>query len=302
MIITHTSNPAIDDYLELDDISLSSGLYRTKKQNFRIGGKGFNVSVVLNNMGLESIATCFLGGFSGSFLEEEIKKYKHITLDKVEIDEPNRINIKIRHTLETDINTSGPFISREKQEDMLKKFEKLNENDWLLICGRLAPNVEFDFLEKASQIVRDRKARLVLDVTGLGSEQVKSLHPFLIKPNKAELREMFEITAEDKALALSLLSDVENVLVTNSASGATLYTKEAIYTIDQPELETVNSTGAGDSMLAAFIGRIDQGCCAEEALVYGAAAGAASAISPELPQTESIEELIKDIRIIKEVL
>lgn len=300
MIITHTSNPAIDDYLELSDISLSSGLYRADKQYFVPGGKGFNVSIVLNNMGIDSKATCFLGGFSGVFLEEEINKYEHIKLDKVEIDQPNRINIKVRHTLETDINTSGPEISIEKQNEMLEKFEQLEENDWLLVCGRLAKGVGYDFLEKTSEIVRNKKAKLVLDITGLTSEQIKSLKPFLIKPNKVELREMFNELEADSVLANKLLDSVDNVLVTNSASGATLYTKDYVYTVNQPELLTVNSTGAGDSMLAAFVGKLAQGDDVMSALRYGAAAGAASATSLELADVSKIEELLTDVTVIKE--
>ena len=61
MIITVTCNPALDRSLTVPQFS-ADAVNRASGSRLDPGGKGVNVSKVLSAMGVDSIATGFLGG------------------------------------------------------------------------------------------------------------------------------------------------------------------------------------------------------------------------------------------------
>ena len=73
MIVTVTMNPSIDisyllDHLKLDTVNRTSQVTKTP------GGKGLNVTRVINDLGGDVIAIGVLGGFNGAFIANELKK------------------------------------------------------------------------------------------------------------------------------------------------------------------------------------------------------------------------------------
>ena len=69
MIYTVTFNPAIDYVVKVEH--MNPGLVnRADKENIFFGGKGINVSVVLNELDIESEALGFVAGFTGNAIED----------------------------------------------------------------------------------------------------------------------------------------------------------------------------------------------------------------------------------------
>ena len=64
MIYTITFNPALDYIVRVDDFNLG-GVNRTSYEEVYAGGKGINVSTVLNNLEVESVALGCIAGFTG---------------------------------------------------------------------------------------------------------------------------------------------------------------------------------------------------------------------------------------------
>lgn len=304
MIYTHTSNPSIDYYLELPGCHLIEGVQRAEHEFCLAGGKGLNVSMILNQLQVPSIATTFLGGFTGQFIEAELQDYSYIQLDTVSIEEMNRINVKIRGVEETDINTKGPQISKNDQTTMLNKFSQLTKNDWLLVCGSFAKNVDEQFLLDTAAIVHQQGAKLVLDVGCIDAKIISACKPYLIKPNIQELYAMFHVKENEVPVA-SLINQlqstgVHNILLSMGSKGAQYYTQNHVFTISHPELPAVNTVGSGDSMLAGVVAFLDRGETIENALIWGAAAGEATAISKGLASIQKIEELKENVSISQE--
>lgn len=73
MIYTVTLNPSIDYIVEVDDLKLGD-LNRMKRDLKLPGGKGINVSRVLNQLGADSTAIGFLGGFTGRFIDDTLRE------------------------------------------------------------------------------------------------------------------------------------------------------------------------------------------------------------------------------------
>ena len=68
MIYTLTLNPSLD-YIIYTDNYREGKVNRTVSESLVPGGKGINVSRVLKNLGCESIALGFVGGFVGAEIE-----------------------------------------------------------------------------------------------------------------------------------------------------------------------------------------------------------------------------------------
>ena len=78
MIYTLTMNPAIDYYMQIDTDLIDGEVNRANEIQFKAAGKGINVSVVLNELKIDSVAIALLGGFTGYFIKEQFENYEHI--------------------------------------------------------------------------------------------------------------------------------------------------------------------------------------------------------------------------------
>ena len=69
MIYTVTLNPSIDYIVHLPSVNL--GEVNRIQEDFKLpGGKGINVSRILNQLDVENTALGFLGGFTGKYIED----------------------------------------------------------------------------------------------------------------------------------------------------------------------------------------------------------------------------------------
>ena len=94
MIYTVTLNPSIDYIVHLPAIEL--GEVNRIQQDFKLpGGKGINVSRILNELEVENTALGFLGGFTGKYIEDWLEAENSKT-HFTHVDEATRINVKIK--------------------------------------------------------------------------------------------------------------------------------------------------------------------------------------------------------------
>lgn len=118
MIYTVTICPAIDYTLYLGHVKMGA-VNRTRTEEVRAGGKGVNVSVVLKNLGMESVALGFLAGFTGAEIERCLKSAGCGT-DFIYLDSGmTRINVKLIGETTTDVNAQGPKIPRADRKSVV---------------------------------------------------------------------------------------------------------------------------------------------------------------------------------------
>ena len=190
MIYTVTLNPAIDYVINMDNPVLGV-INRSDSESIHCGGKGINVSYVLKELNVDSIATGFLSGFTGRKIEETLTS-DGIENDFVHLESGfSRINVKIRSDEETDINTSGPKASDYDMHLLYKKLENLSENDVLIISGSAPKKSSDDTYSKILSKVSKSGALTVVDCSGKMLLNTLEYEPFLIKPNVQELCSTF---------------------------------------------------------------------------------------------------------------
>lgn len=302
MIYTVTLNPAIDYITELDEIKVNE-INRVKSEKVLAGGKGINVSIVLKNLGIESTALGFIAGFTGMEIKRQVEKFD-IKTDFVEVGNRfSRINVKLQIggneliTGETAINGEGPRIPQEKIDLLFKKIEKIEKGDIIVLAGSISRKLPNDIYEKICEKANKKEANIVVDATGALLVNVLKHKPFLIKPNKSELEEIFgtRINTNDEIVRYAQkLQDMgaRNVLISMDEDGAILLTQEKNIIYKQaPRGILVNSVGAGDSMVAGFIAGYLTYDDYEKALKMGISAGSASAFSKDLATKEEILKL-----------
>lgn len=297
MIYTVTFNPALDYIVRLEKLSLGE-VNRSEYEAVYYGGKGINVSTVLNNLAIPSVALGFVAGFTGKEIEDGVKKLG-VQTDFIHLqDGMSRINVKIKAGEETEINGKGPHISQAELEQLYQKLDRLQKGDILVLAGTIPASLPADIYEVILGRLEKKEVEFVVDATGDLLKNVLKYHPFLIKPNNHELGEMFNVELKRKediiiyAKKLQALG-AQHVLVSMAGDGAILVTKDGkVYETMPPKGKVVNSVGAGDSMVAGFITGYLNTKDMEKAFRLGVAAGSASAFCSWLATRDEIVALL----------
>ncbi|MFA6776120.1 MAG: PfkB family carbohydrate kinase, partial [Sphaerochaetaceae bacterium] len=137
MIITVTCNPSIDYIVSVKEFG-TRRLNRATDERILPGGKGINVSIVLHNLGLDTVAYGFCAGETGDLLLSLLKKVQ-VPTDFIHLDSGfTRINVKLRSSGETEINGKGPSVSQGAFDALLSKLQNVTASDIVVLSGSLA--------------------------------------------------------------------------------------------------------------------------------------------------------------------
>ncbi|MEK4189811.1 MULTISPECIES: 1-phosphofructokinase [Paenibacillus] len=300
MIYTVTLNPSIDYIVEVEDLRLGD-LNRMKRDLKLPGGKGINVSRVLKQLGVQNKAMGFLGGFTGRYIEDWLHE-ESISSDFVFVSDDTRINIKLKHGEETEINGVGPAILVPEADALLQKLAALNAEDVVILSGSVPPSLGADFYDKLISVCKQSGAEFVIDTTGAALQKALAYQPLLVKPNHHELAELFGVTIDTREEIITygrklLDAGAKHVLVSMAGEGALFITEQGVYHANAPKGKVKNSVGAGDSMIAGFVGTLSLTGDLLEAFRAGVASGSATAFSDDLADREFIEQLRPLIQI-----
>lgn len=298
MIYTVTLNPSIDYVVRLE--SLVTGITnRTTSEEYYFGGKGINVSCVLAELDLESTAFGFVAGFTGDAIEKGIRNDKIIT-DFIRLEKGiSRINVKIKADDETEINCQGPHIEESELERLLNKVDRINDGDTIVIAGNVPNTMPDDVYERILERIKGKNVRIVVDATKKLLLNSLKYKPFLIKPNRQELSEIFETEISTEADIEKYAKELQkmgaqNVLISLGGDGAMLIDefgekhKQGVL-----KEKVINTVGSGDSMVAGFIAGYEKEHSYPYALKLGSACGNATAFLSGLATREKINELLK---------
>ena len=305
MIYTITLNPAIDYFITLNETLLVDEVNRGSHEIYKAGGKGLNVSKILSVMNIPSKAIAVLGGFTGQYIQDSFEEDPNIEMIPIPVDGMNRINMKANYGKKAlCVNGSGPVANDCTVQLLLDEIAKINADDIVIISGSVMHGFPDDFVTALAQAVHQRNAKVVIDMEQITMGQLKECRPYLIKPNLYEFQLLFENdeineSNIDEYLKKANEIGIENILVSLGKDGAVLSNAHGIFRLDQPRTVLVNKVGAGDAMLASFIGKLSQGYSSEEALQWGGAAGNATASKIEDITMRDIEGYFPQMKVSK---
>lgn len=299
MIYTVTFNPAIDYVVHMEEVKVGE-TNRTNGEEIYYGGKGINVSMVLKELDMQSRALGFLAGFTGRAIEEGLLK-KGINTDFVQLENGfSRINVKIKSQKETELNGQGPMIDEDALNKLYHKLDRIQDGDTLVLAGSIPNTLPPQIYENILEYLKGKKLKVVVDATKDLLLNVLKYKPFLVKPNKAELGELFHVTINNTEEIIHYAKKLKemgavNVLVSLASEGAVLVDEfDHVYSCGVCKGTVRNSVGAGDSMVAGFIaGSMKKEY--EYALKLATATGGATAFSNDLATKEEIYKLLEQL-------
>lgn len=300
MIYTVTFNPSLDYIVSVNDFQL--GLTnRTDSELILPGGKGINVSTILMNLGIDSTAFGFAAGFTGEEIIREVEAMG-IRSDFIKIDSGiSRINLKLKNIDGTEINGSGPEISEEKIEELLRKLDILGEGDILVLAGSIPASMPAYMYSTIMERLQHKNVTFIVDATKDLLINVLKYKPFLIKPNNHELGELFDVKLTTREEVIPYGKKLQkqgarNVLISMAGEGAVLVAEDgSVYEAPAPKGTLVNAVGAGDSMVAGFTAGWIEKKDYRHAFYMGVSAGSASAFSEYLATKEEIMDLYEKV-------
>ena len=300
MIYTVTFNPSLDYIVTVNDFRLGE-TNRTASEQMLPGGKGINVSTVLENLGFDNTALGFVAGFTG---REIVSKVRELGFQSefIELDEGwSRINIKMKDFDGTEINGQGPAISGAALQALLEKLDGLKEGDVLVLAGSIPASIPETIYAEIMKRLDGKGVLTVVDATNDLLMEVLPYHPFLIKPNQHELGAIFGVELDTQESVVPYARKMQergalNVLVSMGGKGAVLLDADGeVHMLPAPERTLVNAVGAGDSMVAGFLAGWLEKKDYEHAFRMGVSAGSASAFSERLATRAEVETLYRSI-------
>ncbi|MFD2829516.1 1-phosphofructokinase [Corticicoccus populi] len=299
MIYTVTFNPSVDYIVRLSELE-EGELNRSNQTEKFPGGKGINVSRIVKEHGKETLALGFIGGFTGEFIKDELN-LRSIQHDFVEVEGDTRINVKLKTSVETEINASGPVITEENIQSLINQIEKLNSDDHVVFAGSV-PSGHDALYARLAEHLHQQNVPFSIDAEGEKLTSTLKYQPYLVKPNKFELegiigRSLESVEEVVEAAKYLIEQGAENVLVTLGKDGALFINKEHQFRVSNPGGVLVNSVGAGDSTVAGFISHEDKDIV--EQIKYSIASGSATAFNEDLASIDDIEALFPNVEVEK---
>lgn len=281
MIHLITLNPAIDEYIELNDFKLGTTSYRLGTKRV-MGGKAVNVATVLQNLKQSATLVTTVDN-SNSFVVNHLQKFNSFLIEVDSI----RTNLKLNDRgYITEINDRGrPLSSRARFEFEHYISKCVFTDDIVLIAGN-PHNEDEDFQFKLAKLVKAKGARLFLDSNKFSLAMIKELEPEFIKPNDEELEQLLGIECEPK----QLINYCKQMIVSHGSKGFTYY-DQALEKYEQPITgKPINTVGAGDSLVAGYIYATAAKLDIDERLLLAKYCASATVYSGNLADSESISK------------
>lgn len=189
MIYTVTLNPALDKTVEIPNLTID-GVNRISSMRTDPGGKGINVSKVIQKLGGTSIATGILGGETGHSIESALKEAGLNSFFHY-VEGETRTNLKIIDTVShtnTDINEPGVTVSEEILSKLLSDLsDRIQEGDIVVLSGSIPKGAPENTYYVWTKACRKLGAKVILDADGELFREGIQAAPYLIKPNHHEL-------------------------------------------------------------------------------------------------------------------
>lgn len=308
MILTVTLNAAIDKRYVVEGYQVGQ-VNRVKECSYVPGGKGLNVSKPAAIYGAEVVATGFVGGHAGNYIEDSLKPFGiKSEFYHVEAESRSCINIwdEVNH-VQTEFLEPGFTLTEKEFEGFEEKFRTLvTDAKVVAMSGSVPKGLDGTAYQRLVKIGKKSGKQVILDTSGKLLEMGIQAAPTLIKPNIDEIRMLTGKTCNDIAEIIDAAKEIHKngvkiVAVSLGADGSLAVGEEGTFRAEVPKIDAVNTVGCGDSMIAGFAVGMEEGLSLPEMLKKASAISAAAAMREETGffVMQDMEKLLPEIKITK---
>jgi len=306
MIYTITLSPSLDRIINVEEL-IYDDVNKIEEERRRAAGRGIDVSRVIRELGGQSIALGFIGGYDGLELEGRLIN-EGVTCNFTRINSETRTNNIVyqrKKKLQTLLSTCEPEVDPLEIVLFLNKIKEIPMYSHVVISGNIPKGINENFYAQMIVTLKEKGARVILDTDGEVLRRGVDASPYLIKPNVHEFGRLVEndVSSVDEIInyAKPYQNIVEYIVVSMGARGVVGINGDKYYLATPPKIKVRSSAGAGDSLVAGIVYALSEGRTFEDAITLGVACGTASALNPgnELCKLEDVESIKKDIIIKK---
>lgn len=306
MIYTVTLNPALDKTAQVPRFALDE-VNRIVELREDPGGKGINVSKVIDRLGGSSRAIALLGGSVGRKIEAMLGE-AGIDVWAFEANGETRTNLKVVDAeldTHTDINEPGPEATVAQLDRMLGELVGvLRAGDIVVLSGSLPKGAPVATYAAWGRACARAGAKVFLDADGDALTRGLDAVPYLVKPNDVELSRLCRKPLEDEravaAVARTLVEQgVRRVVVSMGGKGAVLAEEGRVILARSPKVRVGSTVGAGDSVVAALAYAEERGMDLDETARLAMATGAANVMQSgtQAAERELVDSLVGRVTV-----
>ena len=168
MILTVTLNAAIDKRYVVENFQVGE-VNRVKECSYVPGGKGLNVSKPASIYGAEVVATGFVGGHAGNYIEDALKPFG-IKSEFYHVDAESRSCINIwdeTNHVQTEFLEPGFTLTEKDFEGFEEKFRTLvADAEVVAMSGSVPKGLDGTAYQRLVKIVKDAGKKVILDTSG----------------------------------------------------------------------------------------------------------------------------------------
>lgn len=305
MITTVTLNVAVDKAYVIDEFRKGE-VMRVIKCTNTAGGKGLNVAKVAKQCGEDVLATGFVGGHAGAYVEDMLNE-QNVKNAFVHTKNETRscVNILAADGSSTEFLEPGAPVTEAEVQEFLTQFEKMvQESDVVTISGSVPKGVPMTMYQDLIAQVKAQGKSVILDTSGALLEEGIKAKPTMIKPNSDEIEMLLGISIHNREELIESgkklqRSGIPYVVISLGGDGALVITDDHVYHGQPPKIKPVNTVGCGDSMVAAFAVGMQRGLDVEEMLRYAVSVSSANALTMATGyfEEEDRAKLYEDVNI-----
>lgn len=305
LITTVTLNPAVDEAIAIDEVTLG-GLNRCGLDAVDPGGKGLNASRVIARLGRSTLALGFVAGVTGALIRARLDR-EGVPHAFDEVDGLTRINVMLlerKIARRTRLYLPGPLITPADLERLKARLSGCAAGGIVVLAGSIPPGLPASVYGDLVGWLHARGVRAIVDAEGAALEHALTARPELIKPNVEEAVQLLgrPITDDRDALAAAAAFralGAERVVISQGPRGAIALDAEGAWKAYPPAVLVRSTIGPGDSMVAGLAIALDEGLGLAEGLRLGTAAGAATSMVPgtQLCDPRDVTRLLPLVRV-----
>jgi len=305
-VVTVTLNPALDKTITIPRLEMG-GLNRVEQVRLDPGGKGINVAKVLKKFSVDVIATGFIGGSEGEFIQRSLKGLG-IKTGFVKVQGVTRTNLKIvdnETKVTTEINEPGFAVLAGDLARFRHKLASLLQDTLVLVLGGSVPQgVPGDIYSDYIALAKEKNVKTILDADGVALEEGIKASPFAVKPNVHELAGLMgrSLTTEKDIIAAGrelIQEGITVVVISLGSEGAIALAKEEAYRVTPFPIIPQSTVGAGDSMVAAITYAILENKSLVETARWATVAGTVTASKPgtQVCSLSEVQSLLNEVQV-----
>jgi 6-phosphofructokinase 2 len=304
MIYTLTLDPTLEKTMEVDEFVYDDVNCVVDRKTVA-AGKGFDISRVIRDLGGESVAFGFIGGYNGIEIEGRLAN-EGLVCDFTRINDETCERVTLlqrKKKTQTLLGTPSPSVTPFEVTTLLNKISQIPKESYLVISGRIPPGIHDSLYAQIITLLREKQVKVFLDADGESLKKGVKAVPYVMKPNVHEFGRLVEKTIGDyEEIILNLrpfLSLCEFVVVSMGAKGALGVSREEAFAVTPPKVLVKSSMGAGDALLGGLVFAMSDGLSFKEALSLGVACGTASTLTIESGtlHVEEVQEIHRNLAI-----